>query len=208
MSDLIFTSSDGRRDGPSQRGQSVVEFALVLPMLLVLLLGLADFGRVFAAGITMEAAARNAAEAAAQEYLQLRRDSAPASSADFDRITTVALERVCAEADPLPNQAASGLNCSMPAAGICIHDTALELTNYGTRCGAGASGAPADCTTLHDPWPPTEPTTGQLPWVEVRACYRFTTIIDLTNVQLPFGWGLSLGEIWLQKDRTFTVADY
>src|SRR5690606_20209344 len=38
-----------------ERGQSLVEFALVLPMLLVLLLGIADFGRVFAAGILLEA---------------------------------------------------------------------------------------------------------------------------------------------------------
>ena len=42
----------------------MVEFALLLPMLIVLLLGIADFGRVFQAGITTEAAARDAAEAA------------------------------------------------------------------------------------------------------------------------------------------------
>ena len=48
----------------------MVEFALLLPMLLVLLLGVADFGRVFTAGITVEAAARNAAEVVAQEYLR------------------------------------------------------------------------------------------------------------------------------------------
>ena len=48
----------------------MVEFALLLPMLLVLLLGITDFGRVFQAGITMEASARDAAEAVAQEYLR------------------------------------------------------------------------------------------------------------------------------------------
>ncbi len=56
-----------RRPTPavSPRGQSLVEFALVLPLLLILLLGVADFGRVFAAGITLEAAARNASEVVA-----------------------------------------------------------------------------------------------------------------------------------------------
>lgn len=191
-----------------ERGQSLVEFALVLPLLLVLLLGLADFGRVFAAGITMEAAARNAAEAAAQEYLQNRRDSAPASAEDFDRIHSVGLETLCGEADSLPNQVAAGLTCSMPAAAICIHDDAAELTNYGGRCGAGASGAPAECTALHAPWPATAPATGQLPWVEVRACYQFTTLFNLQDLNMPFGAGLSVGTIWLQRDRNFTVADY
>ena len=177
-------------------------------MLLVLLLGIADFGRVFSAGITIEAAARNAAEAAAQEYLQLRRDSAPVTGDQFDRVAAIALERLCADADPLPNQVAVGLSCTMPAAAVCIHDQASELINYGSRCGAGASGAPESCATLHEAWLSTAPGTGQLPWIEVRACYRFTTLIDVSDVNLPFGWGLSLGEIWLQRDRSFTVADY
>jgi hypothetical protein len=206
MSDAVVSHYHSRDGSP--RGQSFVEFALVLPLLLVLLLGIADFGRVFAAGITIEAAARNAAEAAAQEYLQVRRDTAPITGAEFDRIGTIALERLCAEADPLPNQVAVGSTCSMPAGAICIHDNAAELSNYGSRCGAGASGAPAECTTLHEAWVPTAPTTDQLPWVEVRACYRFTTIIDLTSVDLPFGWNLSIGEMWLQRGRSFTVADY
>ena len=206
MSEAVATPHPSRRG--SSRGQTLVEFALVLPMLLVLLLGIADFGRVFSAGITIEAAARNAAESAAQEYLQLRRDSSPITGDQFDRVATVALERLCADADPLPNQAAVGLSCTMPAAGVCIHDQAGELANYGSRCGAGAAGAPAACTALYEPWVPTAPGTGQLPWVEVRACYRFTTLIDLSNLNLPFGWGLSLGEIWLERDRSFTVADY
>ncbi len=46
----------------------MVEFALILPLLLVLFLGIADFGRVFHAGIVAEAAARNAAEIVAEEY--------------------------------------------------------------------------------------------------------------------------------------------
>jgi Flp pilus assembly protein TadG len=62
---LATNSRQRPRLGSSRRGQSLVEFALVLPMLLVLLLGIADFGRVFNAGITLEAATRDAAEAGA-----------------------------------------------------------------------------------------------------------------------------------------------
>ena len=195
-------------DGPGPRGQSLVEFALVLPMLLVLLLGIADFGRVFAAGITIEAAARNGAEAAAQEYLQLRRSGTPATAADFDRIHAVALESVCGEAELLPNHSRFGGTCSMPVSAVCIHDIPAELVNYGSRCGEAAGGAPAACTRIHEPWPTTQPLPDQLPWVEVRACYRFTTLFALEEIRFPFGWSLSVGEVWLQKERSFTVADY
>lgn len=59
----------GVRSRARQRGQSIAEFSLVVPILLVLFVAIADFGRVFAAGIAVEAATRNAAEAAANEYL-------------------------------------------------------------------------------------------------------------------------------------------
>lgn len=208
MSDHIAPSTLRSAAEPSRRGQSLVEFALVLPMLLVLLLGIADFGRVFAAGIAVEASGRNAAEAAAQEYLQLRRQGAPLTADDFDRVQEVALDTVCAEADRLENQAESGGVCSMPAAAVCVHDVPAELAAYGGRCGAGAGTAPPECAGLHAAWPQTEPLPGNLPWVEVRVCYRFTTLFDLTSIELPFGWGLSLGEVWLERTRTFTVADY
>jgi len=58
--------SVGRR---GSHGQSLVEFALVVPILLVLFLAVADFGRVFAASIAVEAATRDAAEATANQYL-------------------------------------------------------------------------------------------------------------------------------------------
>lgn len=41
-----------------QRGQSVVELALVLPILLLLLLGMVDFGRLGAAYLSLQHAAR------------------------------------------------------------------------------------------------------------------------------------------------------
>ena len=51
-------------------GQSMVEFALIVPILLALFVAIADFGRVFAAGVVIEAAARDAAELVAEEYLR------------------------------------------------------------------------------------------------------------------------------------------
>jgi hypothetical protein len=178
-------------------------------MLLVLLLGVADFGRVFSAGITMEAAARNAAEAAAQEYLQLSRGATlPLPVGDYQRLHDVAVESACEEAVKLPGYVAGSPHCSMPAIAVCVHD------GYDPLCAGEAGGAPGNCSSIHAM--PSSPANagpdgangGRLPNVEVRTCYRFTTLFNLADLSLPFGNGLSLGEIWLQKDRTFTVASY
>ena len=209
MSDLIEHPSDRSADGESHRGQSVVEFALALPMLLVLLLGIADFGRVFHAGIVTEASARNAAEAAAQEYLQQKRSLGVLTAADYTRIHALALESVCGEAEKLPNRAASGSSCTMPSAAVCIHDDEAELPNYTADgwCGKESGTAPNECNAIKAPWNPGKP-TGALPYVEVRVCYQFTTLFNLQDLRLPLANGLDLGTIWLQKDRAFTVADY
>jgi hypothetical protein len=47
-----------------------------------------------------------------------------------------------------------------------------------------------------------------LPYVEVRTCYMFTTLFNVSDVDLPFGWSMSFGTIFLERDRTFTVACY
>jgi len=49
----------------NNRGQSIVEFALVLPLLLLLLLGIIDFGQVFYKVILANEAAREAARTVA-----------------------------------------------------------------------------------------------------------------------------------------------
>jgi hypothetical protein len=201
----------------SARGQSLVEFALVLPLLLVLLLGLVDFGRVFTAGIAMEATARNAAEAAAQEYQQIIRNkpgSPPVLGApDYQAIHQTALDVVCREAEALPNQAKAGSACTMPVTAICVHDVQAG----DPYCGQDASTVPSECSMI-DAWSspsgtneaplPPDPADEPLAYVEVRTCYRFTTLINLTSLDLPFGWGLSLGDIWLQRDRQFVVGNY
>lgn len=48
----------GRKLRSGMRGQSVVEMALVLPILLLLLLGMAEFARLFSNYLTLQQAAR------------------------------------------------------------------------------------------------------------------------------------------------------
>lgn len=187
-------------------------------MLLVLLLGIADFGRVFTAGITVEAAARNGAEAAAQEYVQLLRNRTdPLSSDDYQRLHRVAAEAVCGEAETLPNQAVTGdcadisegaASLTMPAVAVCVHDDVDPLCD-----GSEAAAAPTECAQMKSvTWNPANAgpaaSGSALPYVEVHVCYRFTTLLNLTNLELPFGWSLSLGEVWLERGREFVTACY
>jgi Flp pilus assembly protein TadG len=48
----------------SESGQSLVEFALIVPLLVLLLFGIVDFGRIFHAYLTIDHAGREAARAA------------------------------------------------------------------------------------------------------------------------------------------------
>lgn len=173
----------------------------MLPMLLVLLLGVADFGRVFTAGITAEAAARNGAEIAAQEYLRY-----PPGSVNYAALHQLAIDGVCEEMRLLPNtdyDPGTGTCGSMPVVGVCVYDDAMADPN----CGATSAAPPPGCDTLAPgSWAPAKIASSETSdYVEVRVCYRFTTLFNLTDLQLPLGAGLNLGTVHLEKQSVFTI---
>jgi hypothetical protein len=213
MSDPVVSPELAHPATPSRRGQTLVEFALLLPMLIVLLLGIADFARVFQAGIVTEAAARNGAEAAAIERLRAK----PPPSTDptfmtyYQRLHDIAAQGACAEARGLPNTVYSADNPSTSVAGddmctgwpliaVCVQDGQDPL------CGdlAGSGTSPTTCSELSQVGPLSTPDAVVSYSVEVGICYRFTTLMTL-DLDLPFGWGLSLGDIYLQRVREFVV---
>ena len=210
------TARGAFRGASRSRGQALVEFALVLPLLMILLLGVADFGRIFQAGIAEEAAVRDAAEAAALQYNQYLQCGAgnpdPTCgglplSAQYDSLHAEALKVACREAERMPNRTLDvGLNCTMPIIAVCIHDNAA---GDGSRCGQEASAAPSQCDRMAAPWNParspqsptelTDPYGGR-PYIEVRMCYRFDPLFS-------FALG-SWGTIWLQRENNFVVTNY
>jgi hypothetical protein len=58
---ILPRRSAGSRPSTSLRGQSVVEFAMVLPFLMLLILGAVEFGFVFNANLSLEYASREGA---------------------------------------------------------------------------------------------------------------------------------------------------
>lgn len=200
-----------RRGTPDPHGQSLVEFGLVLPLLLFILLGVADLGRVFADGIALEAAVRNSAEAAAQEYLQMCSLDGDANDCDeignpeYNSLHTIALDIGCREAERLTNLQASGGGCTNPVIAVCVHDDAAGDAN---GCGqeAQTGNVPAQCTELTNasgthPWNAARngPVDGR-PYVEVRMCYHFAPLLPVTE----FWWG----SVWMQKENDFAVTNY
>ena len=174
-------------------------------MLLVLLLGIADFGRVFQAGITIEAATRNGAEAAALERLRNKPPTDPAKLADYyDNIHVVAATAACQQAHVLPNTSMSGTDgtCQQPFIRACVHDS------VDPQCGAAipgfASTVPASCPELSNAW--SNASAGEVAShaVELRVCYQFTTLFNL-HLSLPFAQGMNLGEIWIERTRFFVL---
>jgi Flp pilus assembly protein TadG len=61
MEDVNRPSSKERKHRRSQRGQSLVEFALIVPMLLILVFGIIDFGMGLRAYISVATATREGA---------------------------------------------------------------------------------------------------------------------------------------------------
>ena len=201
--------SVGRR---GSHGQSLVEFALVLPVVLILFLAVADFGRVFAASIAVEAATRDAAEATANQYLAdppgPLDSPAPAPSVpdtyygSLHGLHAYGAGVVCAElrSQLNTNYDQSTQTCpDMPVVFVCVHDGADPSCD--SEASPGSSGVPAGCTALA-----TTPTNAQsldqpsARWVEVRTCYHFTPLLNL-----PI---FSLGDFWLQRTRDFTIPCY
>ena len=202
------------RFGHSTNGQSLVEFALVLPLLLLLLLTVVDFGRVFSASIMMESAARTAAETAAAEYLReaTRVSPTPVDTTGYAAIHKAAWQSVCDEAAGLPNATpgTGGGECAGLPTVVCVHDNTDPL------CGDeynSAGGIPAGCPSLQVGVRPTNVQQPELgantwPYVEVRTCYRFSALIA---IDIPWvGGTLSPlgGDFYLERIRTFNVANY
>jgi hypothetical protein len=192
----------------------MVEFALVLPMLIVLLLGIADFARVFQAGIVLEAAARNGAEVAAIERLRNKPPTDPSLvDAYYAHLHDMAAQTACAESrglpnttyvadDPLTSTPDDDACAEWPVIAVCVQDGQDPL------CGDLAAGyvgtPPAECDEFSEIGTLRTPDAVMSHSVEVAVCYQFTTLMNL-QLDLPFGSGLSLGNVFLERNRAFVV---
>ncbi|PTL39145.1 TadE/TadG family type IV pilus assembly protein [Alkalicoccus saliphilus] len=87
----------------SEKGQSMVEFALVVPLLIVLLFSIVDISRLFHASLTIDHAGREAARAASVQL-----SDTEVMSAAVDNGSSISLSSSHVQVSPMENGRTSG----------------------------------------------------------------------------------------------------
>jgi hypothetical protein len=95
------------------RGQSVVEFALVLPLMLFLALAVIDLARIYTTMLSVESAAREAADYGTFGSEKWADSSVPFTESDMRT-------RACVASSDLPDYVGPDGNCSNPSFAYCL----------------------------------------------------------------------------------------
>jgi hypothetical protein len=163
---------------PPQRGQSFVEFALILPVLLLLVLMALDLGRVFLAAVTINNTARIGARYAAAYPEAWGATPDPVRQAEYEaRIAAEWADIDCTQQSPIPGPVFSGtkeigqpvavtLTCSFnvitPLIGDIIGNTlvltgeaTIPITSCSSTTATPGSGNEACVAPPTQPPPPT-----------------------------------------------------
>jgi Flp pilus assembly protein TadG len=159
----------------------VTEFALVVPVLMLLLIAIADFGRIYASAVAVEAAGREAADYGAFDASYWQTTSTPPNQPNYVTTVNEMQRRACVAAagshlegyqttDPVNNS-----TCTNPS-----FSCTLERNGATTDCmnpGGFVNGT--DCSN-----PATDPPCT----VHVQMTYTFQTFLSVppmpTSVQL------------------------
>ena len=172
---------------PASSGQSLVEFALVLPILVIILLGILDMSRVFTSMMTVESAAREAADYASWQSTNWQGDPTDPTSNRYK--TEAGLRaRACTASRNLVGFAGDTVGCTNPSISFDI------LDEKGLSALAPDGTATSDC----DQASRTNGTNDLGPCrVQVDLTYTFDLIA-------PVGFDLFGTRIGLPQQLTFT----
>ncbi len=170
------------------RGQSVVEFTLILPIMLFLLLGIVDFARIYTTMTAVESGAREAAD-----YGTTLGAGKWQSGPPMDQTVTEMERRACVATRNLPDyEDADGdpaTGCTNPSFAYCMT--------------ASVGGACA----------PVDPTQGCDDPLRTTPCDVTVTLTHDFHLLAPIGidfYGVRLGfpsTITFQRDSTFAMTD-
>jgi Flp pilus assembly protein TadG len=120
--------SSRQKRGRDDRGAAAVEFALVLPVLLLVIFGIIDFGRLLYAKITLSEAAHAGARAAALVGESAAQDEVAKSVTGLDT-----------SAGPVTATVSACANDPTADATVTVHYTFKLVTPLGILAGIGGS---------------------------------------------------------------------
>ena len=172
-----------------EKGQSVVEFALLAPLMVFMLFAIIDFARIYTAMASVESAAREAADFATSLGAERW------SSTNVDATIAEMERRACIAASDLPDYAGPDDNCANPLFDFCVIQA------------LGGSCDPVDSTVASAPtYTCDQPDRNPPCWVKVRMSHVFHLFVPL---HLDF-FGVQLGlpdTLAFDRDSTFAMTD-
>jgi hypothetical protein len=175
-----------RRPRRPVAGQSVVEFALLLPVLLILVVAVIDLARIYTTMLSVESAAREAADFGAfgaQKWTEAGYDATP------DGTLAKMQHRACVAASDLPDYAGPDSACANPRFSYALSgDRGATWTTFD-------GGLACDDTSREPPC-----------WVRVTLQYDFRLLVPL-HIE-AFGTELGLPSVLtFERTSTFPITD-
>jgi hypothetical protein len=169
-----------------ERAQSLVEFALVLPILLFLMVGVIDLARVYMSMLSVESAAREAADYGAfgsQKWTESVVSSTPdGTEAQMER-------RACVAASNLPEYQGPDTDCANPRFSYALStDRGATWTAYDPGLGCDDPGREPPC------------------WVKVTLQYDFRLLVPIHIEALGTQFGLP-ESITFERSSVFGMTD-
>jgi hypothetical protein len=183
------TLRSGDRSRSRLGGQALVEFVLVAPILMLLILAIGDFARLYTGEIAVESGAREAADYGAFAVSQWDR-SIPGQ---IDRTVAEMVERACAAVSSLPDY--------------------VETGDVTTRCSASGSN-PLFSYQLEDQYgtPVADPqvcglsTTDPPCVVHVTMAYLYHTFFHVPAIPI-LNFSPYPATLAVQRDSRFAISD-
>ena len=170
-------------------GQSIVEFALVMPLMLIVLLGIIDLARIYTTMLSVESAAREAADYGTTLGAGKWQDGAPRAQTEAEM-----RRRACVSASDLPDYVdpdsdpTTG-NCTNPAFTYCI------TTSTGGSCNAYDAAAVCEDPLREPPCVFT-----------VTLTHDFHLLAPLNFEFMGITYGLP-STLTFSRDSTFAMTD-